>query len=157
MLFLHKYEYLLNYYRGRTGISFVFVGMSLCHRIRFVDSTSFFQVLPAYSVGHLIGFIGYTIITDLYFLGPPVSGALLTSDYKWWIPALFSGVRFNQTSLSALIMFLVANCPAWYFSVRDHACALGEAQQRHRKSKRRVNRCVCAEVSGNTGQVIKFE
>ena len=42
MLFLHKYEYLLNYYRGRTGISFVFVGMSLCHRVKFVDLTSFF-------------------------------------------------------------------------------------------------------------------
>ena len=54
---------------------------------------------------------------------------------------------------------LVANRPAWYFSVCDHACTLGEAQQRHRKSKCRVNKHVCAEVTahGECWRVLKFE
>ena len=26
-------------------------------------------------------------------IGPPINGALLTSEYKWWRPIVFSGVR----------------------------------------------------------------
>ncbi|KAG2058342.1 hypothetical protein BDR06DRAFT_968799 [Suillus hirtellus] len=35
--------------------------------------------------------------------GAPISGALLTSNYTWWIPGLFSGT----VSLAAAIMFIV--------------------------------------------------
>ncbi|OJA14266.1 hypothetical protein AZE42_11049 [Rhizopogon vesiculosus] len=27
-----------------------------------------------------------------FLIGPPISGALLTSNYTWWVPALFSGI-----------------------------------------------------------------
>ncbi|KAG1840777.1 MFS general substrate transporter [Suillus tomentosus] len=36
-------------------------------------------------------------------IGAPISGALLTSNYTWWIPGLFSGT----VSLAAAIMFIV--------------------------------------------------
>ncbi|KAG1748489.1 MFS general substrate transporter [Suillus paluster] len=36
-------------------------------------------------------------------IGPPISGALLTSNYIWWIPALFSGM----VSLTGSIVFFI--------------------------------------------------
>ena len=114
-------------------------------------------MLPAYSVGHLIGFIGYTIITDLYFFRP--AGIRCTSHFR--LQMVDTRIVFWGTVQPDIIVsinnVLIANRPAWYFPVRDHACALGEVQQRHRKSKCRVNKCVCAEVSGNTGRVVRFE
>ncbi|KAJ7290033.1 major facilitator superfamily domain-containing protein, partial [Mycena rebaudengoi] len=42
------------------------------------------------------------------FVGPPINGALLTSDYVWWRPALFSGIMglvgFAFFSAAALIV-----------------------------------------------------
>lgn len=28
--------------------------------------------------------------------GPPIIGALLTGEYQWWRPAVFSGVRWEE-------------------------------------------------------------
>ncbi|KAG1820098.1 major facilitator superfamily domain-containing protein [Suillus variegatus] len=36
-------------------------------------------------------------------IGAPISGALLTSNYTWWIPGLFSGT----VSLAAVMMFII--------------------------------------------------
>lgn len=43
--------------------------------------------------------------------GTPISGALLTSNYTWWIPGLFSGVSrpsllFSPESTSSPIKFI---------------------------------------------------
>ena len=111
MLFLHKYRHLLNYYRGRTGISFAFVGMSLCYRIRFVDSMSFFEVLPAYSVGH---FIGCTIISDLSFFRP--ASIRCTSHFRLQMVdtrIVFWGTVQPDIVVRNINNVLVANCPAW--------------------------------------------
>jgi hypothetical protein len=37
----------------------------------------------------------YLVLTPA---GPPINGALLTSDYVWWRPALFSGVCTIDTA-----------------------------------------------------------
>ncbi|KAG2140762.1 major facilitator superfamily domain-containing protein [Suillus cothurnatus] len=45
---------------------------------------------------------------DLSFiLGTPISGALLTSNYIWWIPALFSGIIALTGSMMYIIMRLM--------------------------------------------------
>lgn len=36
-------------------------------------------------------------------IGTPISGALLTSNYTWWIPGLFSGIA----SLAGAVMFII--------------------------------------------------
>ncbi|KAG1731642.1 major facilitator superfamily domain-containing protein [Suillus paluster] len=38
-------------------------------------------------------------------IGPPISGALLTSNYTWWIPALFSGI----ISLAGGVLYIVTH------------------------------------------------
>jgi MFS family permease len=37
-------------------------------------------------------------------IGPPISGALLTSNYTWWIPAVFSGVVCVTGGMMYMIM-----------------------------------------------------
>ena len=40
-------------------------------------------------------------------IGPPINGALLTSEYKWWRPIVFSGVRWHDlVPLKAVLSFL---------------------------------------------------
>ncbi|KAL4077036.1 major facilitator superfamily domain-containing protein [Scleroderma yunnanense] len=39
--------------------------------------------------------------------GPPASGALLTSQYKWWIPSLFSGLLVLSGNVLFVVMQLV--------------------------------------------------
>ncbi|KAJ6533336.1 major facilitator superfamily domain-containing protein [Mycena vulgaris] len=36
--------------------------------------------------------VGFAMSGIGYLIGPPISGALLTADFRWWRPALFSGV-----------------------------------------------------------------
>ncbi|KAG0693803.1 major facilitator superfamily domain-containing protein [Suillus ampliporus] len=40
-------------------------------------------------------------------IGTPISGALLTSNYTWWIPALFSGITALAGSMVYIIMRLM--------------------------------------------------
>jgi hypothetical protein len=40
-------------------------------------------------------------------IGTPISGALLTSNYIWWIPALFSGIIALTGSMMYIIMRLM--------------------------------------------------
>jgi hypothetical protein len=66
-------------------------------------------------VGGLIGVLYHLILSALNITihcndntGPPINGALLSGDFVWWRPALFSGVRTHFFA-SSLVHFARIN------------------------------------------------
>ncbi|KAJ6461855.1 MFS general substrate transporter [Mycena vitilis] len=51
--------------------------------------------------------VGFAVVGLGSFVGPPINGALLTADFKWWQPALFSGIM-GFTGFALFIVTLVA-------------------------------------------------
>ncbi|KAL4068007.1 major facilitator superfamily domain-containing protein [Scleroderma citrinum] len=51
--------------------------------------------------------ISFLFVGIASLFGPPASGALLTSQYKWWIPSLFSGLLVLSGNVLFVVMQLV--------------------------------------------------
>lgn len=75
--------------------------------------------LAVLSFGSLIGAfsarLSRTIVRLMTLLkGGPLSGALLTSEYKWWRPSLFSGVcsRLTVGQRATLLIRFVSSLPS---------------------------------------------
>ncbi|KAL4077035.1 major facilitator superfamily domain-containing protein [Scleroderma yunnanense] len=51
--------------------------------------------------------ISFMFVGTASLFGPPVSGALLTPQYKWWIPSLFSGLLMLAGGALFVVMQLV--------------------------------------------------
>ncbi|KAJ7635461.1 major facilitator superfamily domain-containing protein [Mycena polygramma] len=51
--------------------------------------------------------VGFAVVGLGSLVGPPINGALLTADFKWWQPALFSGIM-GFTGFALFVATLIA-------------------------------------------------
>ncbi|KAJ6529658.1 major facilitator superfamily domain-containing protein [Mycena capillaripes] len=94
-------------------------------------SSSIFIALSAPLVAALtddIGELGQSIPSPTFSLGPPIHGALLTAQFKWWRPALFSGcMTFISFGLSIGMLIAIRR-------KKKGAAALSEKAQKQEEA-----------------------
>jgi len=118
---LHVNEWTIDQgHRARMGICFCICGVYYSNSIISCQILMCsLQDLEHWSVG-AIQHLSYSVLK--LYLGAPISGALLSSNYTWWKPALFSGVSWlrlpywNQLLIGLQILSLCGSM--MYFALR---------------------------------------